>query len=122
MANRRPALGVIAFAHLCELLNAKAPHSQAWFREQIGVGTNTMTKFMRVLKNRKLIHVAAWTHDGKRISTRIALWTWGYNQPDADRPPCVPREVVNRNSKRRRALAKKGVRNAVLQTSVQARA
>lgn len=106
MANKRPALGVIAFAHLCELMNSRAPYSQAWFREQIGVSMNTMTKFMRILKNRKLIYIAEWTHDGKRISTRIALWTWGYNRENAPRPPCVPREIVNRNSKRRRRHAK----------------
>ena len=107
MADKRPSLGVIAFAHLCELLNARTPHSKEWFREQIGVSPNTMTKFMRILRNRKLIHVYAWTHDGKRISTRIALWTWGYNRDDAPRPKPVPREVVNRNSKRRRAEFKR---------------
>lgn len=106
MANKRPSLGVIAFAHLCELLNSRAPYSQEWFREQIGVSVNTMTKFMRILKNRKLIYIADWTHDGKRISTRVALWTWGYNRENAPRPKPVPKEIVNRNSKRRRAERK----------------
>lgn len=66
-----------------------------------------MTKFMRILKNRKLIYVVDWTHDGKRISTRIALWTWGYNRENAPRPKPIPREIVNRNSKRRRADARR---------------
>lgn len=112
MANRRPALGVIAFAHLCELLNAKMPHSQLWFRTQIGVSESTMTKFMRTLKNRKLIYVFDWTHDGKRTSTRIALWTWGYNREDAPRPIPVPRDIVNRSSKRKRAELRRNQNDA----------
>lgn len=112
MANKRPSLGVIAFAHLCELLNSRAPHSKEWFREQIGVSHRTMDKFMQTLRNRKLIYVSHWATDGKRISTRIAYWTWGYNRQDADRPPTVPREIINRNSKRRRRLAAQSGVNA----------
>ena len=99
---RRPALGVIAFANLIELMVTKTPHSKEWFREQIGVSVGTMTKFMRILRHKKLIHVYAWTHDGKRVSTRIALWTWGYNRDDAPRPTPVPRKIIDRNNKRNR--------------------
>lgn len=112
MANIRASLGVIAFGHLCELLCSKAPNSRKWFREQIGVGDRTMDKFFRVLKNRKLIYVSYWSTGGKRSSTRIAMWTWGYNQPDADKPKPIPRSVVNRNSKRRRRLAAQNGVNA----------
>lgn len=114
MANRRPALGVIAFANLCELMVTKPPHSREWFRTQIGVGLRTMDKYMRLLIHKKLIYVADWTTGGKRVSTRIALWTWGYNREDAPRPTPVPRHIVNRNSKRRRAAAKKDWRNGLL--------
>ena len=81
-----------------------APNSKEWFRERCGVGKRTADKFFRTLRHHKLIYVSYWSTGGKRVSTRIAMWTWGYNHPDAERPKPVPRDVVNRESKRRRKL------------------
>lgn len=102
MADRRPALGVIAFAHLCELLNSMAPNSKEWFRERCGIGKRTTDKFFKTLRNRKLIYVSYWSTGGKRVSTRIAMWTWGYNRPDAPRPKPVPKAIIDRASRLRR--------------------
>jgi len=113
MARRRPALGVIAFAHLCELLCSMAPNSKEWFRERCGIGKRTADKLCHTLRNRKLIHVSYWSTGGKRASTRIAMWTWGYNRPDADRPKPVPKSVINRASKRRRKLLSHAKHNVV---------
>jgi len=77
-----PGASATAFAELCLLLNS-GYYNQQELQERIGVCNATMTRFMVLLKRRKLVYISCWIRTTRKT---VAYWTWGVNVPDAPKP------------------------------------
>lgn len=77
-----PGSSATAFAELCLLLNS-GYYNQQELQERIGVCNATMTKFMGLLKRRRLIYISCWIRTTRKT---VAYWAWGVNVPDAPKP------------------------------------
>lgn len=77
-----PGSSATAFAELCLLLNSGS-YSQGELQEKIGVCNATMTRFMLLLKRRRLIYIYTWI---RTTRSTTAYWAWGYEVPSAPKP------------------------------------
>lgn len=73
-----------AFAYLCEELNKRLV-SQDELRDAVGISNATVVKWVRILKNRKLIYIAGWRRHLESTNW-IRLWYWGYGMTDVPKP------------------------------------
>lgn len=97
------ASNATAFAEMCLMLN-KGLCTQAQIRERTGLSAYTVVKWMRLLRNRKLIYIERWIRSS--VGQPTAVWVWGYKENDAPRPPPMTTKEYNERSKIRKRLRK----------------
>lgn len=73
-----------ALIEMCRLLN-EGDYTKAQLAEKTGLVIGTVIKWMRVLRNKGLIHVVDWVPP-IGSGQPAAVWAWGYEMDDAPRP------------------------------------
>ncbi len=93
---------VSAYANTCQMLH-EGPVTVFDLMRATGMHGNTLRKFVRALKLRRLIYVAVWRKDTLGRYT-VAAYSWG-SRPDAKRPPALTPTQRSANMRKRKALA-----------------
>ena len=89
----RVSVTAVAFAELCLALT-EGEFSRVELIKRTGIHDATLGKWLRYLKQRRLIHICAWSRT-HRTGAVAAVWTWGYLKHDAAKPaPKTQREYT----------------------------
>lgn len=118
LAKLLPSTDSIAFAEVL-LAFTKAPATQEQARLAGGVTKSTMARWMKALKDRKLLYIYDW---GRAGNNTVPRWSYGYKGFDALKPAakssalcCKEYRARKRKAEEALAIAKE---NKILQTKL----
>ena len=78
----------ICFAELCSQLNTGRPKSRKNLCELVGVTEGTICRWIRLLRNKKLIYISKWERPGL-AGNWVPCFAWGIGEIDAERPKAM---------------------------------
>lgn len=94
------SINVTAVIKLCELLN-DSEYSQDQLQELIGLHPQSMGRWMKRLRDKKLIYIIDWERRGK---IWVAIWTWGYMMKDKMKPKPMSSAEYNLRARAKKKL------------------
>jgi len=76
------SIDVVAITTLLHALN-EGTYSQIQLQEMTGMCNQSIGRWLRAVKKKKLIFIAEWHKHGK---VWVAYYQWGFEEPDAPKP------------------------------------
>lgn len=96
----RTSANGIAFAEVCLQLQL-GNSTKDEIAKHVGIGINTLIKWMRYLEARKLIYICDYRRNSN-CGQWAAVWAWGYDEKNVAKPVKLTQAQYSANSRLRK--------------------